>query len=165
MNMKRVNINELESHLNKEVKIQGWVSQSTKLSSSGLEGGAEIFEVNYFGEKIYLTQSPQFYKQMMVGVYERVFEVGKVYRAEGSRSNRHLSEFVGFELEMGFIESVEEIMQIEENIFNHIFSHLNSICRYELNFLNIGELKMNKIPRIEYKEVLNISYKRNLTFQ
>lgn len=130
--------------------------QSTKLSSSGLEGGAEIFEVNYFGEKIYLTQSPQFYKQMMVGVYERVFEVGKVYRAEGSKSNRHLSEFVGFELEMGFIESVEEIMQIEENIFNHIFLHLNSVCEYELNFLNIGKLKMNKIPRIEHREVLNI---------
>ena len=63
-----------------------------------------MFEVNYFGEKMYLTQSPQFYKQMMVGVYERVFEIGKVYRAEGSNTNKHLSEFIGFEFEMGFIE-------------------------------------------------------------
>jgi nondiscriminating aspartyl-tRNA synthetase len=139
------------------LRSQGFTEiQSTKLSSSGLEGGSEVFEVNYFEEKIYLTQSPQFYKQMMVGVYERVFEIGKVYRAEGSKSNRHLSEFIGLEVEMGFIESVEEIMQVEENILNYIFNHLNNICKTELEFLNIEKLKMNKIPRIKYNEALSI---------
>jgi nondiscriminating aspartyl-tRNA synthetase len=129
--------------------------QSTKMSKAGLESGAEMFEVEYFGEKMYLTQSPQFYKQMMVGVYERVYEIGKVYRAEGSNTNKHLTEFTGFEFEMGFIESVEEIMQMEENIFEHIFEHLNKFCINELQYLGV-ELKFNKIPRIEYSEAVNI---------
>ena len=77
---------------------------STKLSASGLEGGSEMFETDYFGERMCLTQSPQFYKQMMVGVYENVFEVGKVYRAEGSNTNKHLEEYVGLDFEMGFID-------------------------------------------------------------
>ncbi len=138
------------------LRSQGFTEiQSTKLSAAGLEGGSEMFEINYFGEKMYLTQSPQFYKQMMVGVYERVFEVGKVYRAEGSNTNKHLTEFVGFEFEMGFIESVEEVMQMEENVFEHIFNHLNTVCKSELSYLSI-ELKFNPIPRITYSEAIEI---------
>lgn len=138
------------------LRSQGFTEiQSTKLSAAGLEGGSEMFEINYFGEKMYLTQSPQFYKQMMVGVYERVFEVGKVYRAEGSNTNKHLAEFVGFELEMGFIESVEEVMQMEENVFEHIFKHLNIVCKSELSYLSI-ELKFSPIPRITYSEAIEI---------
>jgi len=138
------------------LRSQGFTEiQSTKLSSSGLEGGSEMFEVEYFGEKMYLTQSPQFYKQMMVGVYERVFEVGKVYRAEGSNTNKHLCEFVGFEFEMGFIESVEEVMQMEEKIFEYIFNHLNINCMSELQHLGIN-LKFNPIPRITYSEAISI---------
>lgn len=139
------------------LRSQGFTEiQSTKISASGLEGGSEMFEVGYFGEKMYLTQSPQFYKQMMVGVYERVFEVGKVYRAEGSNSNKHLTEFVGFEFEMGFIESVEEVMQMEENVFEYIFNHLNRVCMSELEYLGIGELNFIPIPRITYAESLEI---------
>ena len=138
------------------LRSQGFTEiQSTKMSAAGLEGGSEMFEIEYFGQKMYLTQSPQFYKQMMVGVYERVFEVGKVYRAEGSNSNKHLTEFVGFEFEMGFIESVEEVMQMEENVFEYIFNHLNKICKYELEYLEIV-LKFNPIPRITYKETIEI---------
>lgn len=140
----------------KYLRSQGFTEiQSTKLSSSGLEGGSEMFEVNYFEKKMYLTQSPQFYKQMMVGVYERVFEVGKVYRAEGSNTNKHLCEFVGFEFEMGFIESVEEVMQMEENVFEYIFNHLSNNCKSELQFLKI-ELKFNPIPRVTYAEAISI---------
>lgn len=130
--------------------------QSTKLSASGMEGGSEMFEVKFFERNMYLTQSPQFYKQMMVGVYERVFEVGKVYRAEGSSTNRHLAEFVGLDFEMGFIESVEEVMQMEENIFEYIFTHLNKTCKSELEYFNIPELKMVKIPRLTYEECVNL---------
>ncbi len=138
------------------LRNQGFTEiQSTKLSAAGLEGGSEMFEVNYFGEKMYLTQSPQFYKQMMVGVYERVFEIGKVYRAEGSNTNKHLSEFIGFEFEMGFIESVEEIMQMEENVFEYIFKHLNNKCGFELEQLNI-KLEFKSIPRITYLESIEI---------
>lgn len=139
------------------LRSQGFTEiQSTKMSAAGLEGGSEMFEVEYFGEKMYLTQSPQFYKQMMVGVYERVFEVGKVYRAEGSNSNKHLTEFVGFEFEMGFIESVEEVMQMEENTIGYIFNHLNKVCKYELEYLGVGELKFNLIPRLTYAESIEI---------
>jgi nondiscriminating aspartyl-tRNA synthetase len=139
------------------LRSQGFVEiQSTKISAAGLEGGSELFEVNYFGEKLFLTQSPQFYKQMMVGVYERVFEVGKVYRAEGSSTNKHLSEFIGFEFEMGFIESVEEIMKMEENVFQHIFTHLNLNCIEELQFLGITKLEFKPIPRLTYNECIEI---------
>ncbi len=138
------------------LRSQGFTEiQSTKLSAAGLEGGSEMFEIEYFGEKMYLTQSPQFYKQMMVGVYERVFEVGKVYRAEGSNTNKHLSEFVGFEFEMGFIESVEEVMQMEENVFGYIFEHLNKVCKSELEYLG-STLKFNPIPRLTYQETIEI---------
>lgn len=138
------------------LRSQGFTEiQSTKLSSAGLEGGSEMFEVGYFEEKMYLTQSPQFYKQMMVGVYERVFEVGKVYRAEGSNTNKHLSEFVGFEFEMGFIESVEEVMQMEENTLEYIFNHISKTCKSELEFMGV-ELKFNKIPRVTYQEAVEI---------
>jgi nondiscriminating aspartyl-tRNA synthetase len=146
------------------LRSQGFTEiQSTKLSAAGLEGGSEMFEIEYFGEKMYLTQSPQFYKQMMVGVYERVFEVGKVYRAEGSNSNRHLTEFVGFEVEMGFIESVEEVMQIEENVFEYIFKQLSTICKNELEYLGI-ELNFKPIPRITYEESLEIIKKSGLEY-
>lgn len=138
------------------LRSQGFTEiQSTKISAAGLEGGSEMFEVNYFEEKMFLTQSPQFYKQMMVGVYERVFEVGKVYRAEGSNTNKHLSEFVGFEFEMGFIESVEEIMQMEESVFEYIFNHLKSVCKSELEYLEIS-LNFNPIPRVTYTESIEI---------
>ena len=148
------------------LRSQGFTEiQSTKLSAAGLEGGSEMFEIEYFGEKMYLTQSPQFYKQMMVGVYERVFEVGKVYRAEGSNSNRHLTEFVGFEFEMGFIESVEEIMQMEENVFEYIFNHLNKVCKSELEYLGVSELKFNPIPRITYERSLEILKESGMVYE
>lgn len=148
------------------LRSQGFTEiQSTKISSAGLEGGAEMLELNYFGEKMYLTQSPQFYKQMMVGVYERVFEVGKVYRAEGSNSNRHLTEFVGFEFEMGFIESVEEIMQMEENAFEYIFRHLNGVCVNELEYLGVGKLKFSPIPRITHKRSLEILKEMGVNYE
>lgn len=122
---------------------------STKLVNEGLEGGGNMFEVNYFGNPIYLSQSPQFFKQMMVGVYERVFEVGKVYRAENSNSNRHLSEYVGLDFEMGFISSYEEIMKVEEEMLKYAFSHIEESC-------NIEVPKIESIPRITYSEAIEI---------
>lgn len=143
------------------MRNQGFTEiQSTKLSAAGLEGGSEMFPVEYFGEKMYLTQSPQFYKQMMVGVYERVFEVGKVYRAEGSSTSKHLTEFVGFEFEMGFIESVEEVMTMEQNTIQYIFEHINKVCYRELKTLQVEPLKLQTIPILTYQESIElIGYK------
>ena len=87
---------------------------SPKIVEAGAEGGANIFSLDYFGRQAYLAQSPQFYKQMMVGVFERVYEVGPVFRAEKHDTSRHLNEYTGVDFEMGYIESFEEIMEMEE---------------------------------------------------
>ena len=129
---------------------------STKLTSGGLEGGSEMFEVEYFGQKAYLAQSPQFYKQMMVGVFERVFEIGKVYRAEPSATTRHLAEYVGLDVEMGFIESMEEIMAMEERMLRHVFEHIGRTCHKELALHGASVPQISAIPRIPLAEALRM---------
>ncbi len=132
---------------------------STKLSKSGIEGGSELFNVDFFDEKLFLTQSPQFYKQMMVGSLERVFEIGKVYRAEGANSNRHLAEYIGLDLEMGFIPNAKSVMDVETAVLNHMFREVFLKNSHELEILNV---KLNDfhypgiIPTLHYKEVVEI---------
>ena len=97
-----------------------------KLVSEGAEGGTEVFKVKYFEREAYLAQSPQFYKQMMVGAgFERVFEVAHVYRAEEHNTNRHLNEYISMDLEMGFIEDETEVMEMEERLLKFILSKVN----------------------------------------
>lgn len=86
--------------------------QTPKLVASATEGGANVFSVDYFGRKAYLAQSPQFYKQMMVGIFERVFEVGPVFRAEPHDTPRHLNEYVSLDVEMGFITDHTTVMAV-----------------------------------------------------
>lgn len=127
---------------------------STKLSGSGMEGGSEMFNVEYFDKSLCLTQSPQFYKQMMVGSYERVFEVGKVYRAEGSDSNRHMTEYIGLDVEMGFINSAHDVMDIEEEFIQYLMLYLTLEYKEELDYLNVDlDNKINNIPRINYSDI------------
>ncbi|WP_346937159.1 amino acid--tRNA ligase-related protein, partial [Clostridium sp.] len=94
-----------------------------KLVSEGAEGGTEVFKVKYFEREAYLAQSPQFYKQMMVGAgFERVFEVAHVYRAEQHNTNRHLNEYISMDFEIGFIEDETEIMAMEERLLKFILN-------------------------------------------
>jgi nondiscriminating aspartyl-tRNA synthetase len=86
--------------------------QTPKLVSTATESGANVFEVDYFGRPAYLAQSPQFYKQIMVGVFERVYEVGPVFRAEPHDTVRHLAEFVSLDLELGFIRDHREVIEV-----------------------------------------------------
>lgn len=86
--------------------------QTPKLVGSATEGGASVFRVDYFGRPAYLAQSPQLYKQVMVGVFERVFEVGPVFRAEPSDTPRHLAEYVSLDAELGFIEDHTTVMAV-----------------------------------------------------
>jgi len=86
---------------------------SPKIVFSGAEGGANVFTLPYFGKEAYLAQSPQFYKQTMVGVYERVFEIAPVFRAEKHHTSRHINEYTSVDLEMGFIEGFADIMALE----------------------------------------------------
>ncbi len=146
---------------------------SPKLVEAGAEGGANIFSLDYFGRQAYLAQSPQFYKQMMVGVYERVYEVGPVFRAEKHDTSRHLNEYTGVDLEMGYIESFEEIMEMEEEMLQAALTDLQAACARELELLKVvmpqfatqsretwpvevppqqSHLPMGRIPRIRFAD-------------
>ena len=95
------------------LRRRGFVEiQTPKIVASSTESGANVFPVDYFGERAYLAQSPQFYKQAMVGVFERVFEVGPVFRAEPHDTPRHLNEYVSLDAEMGFIEDHTTVMEV-----------------------------------------------------
>ena len=90
---------------------------SPKLIGTASESGSDVFEVKYFDRLAYLAQSPQFYKQMaLAGGLDRVFEVGPVFRAENSNTNRHATEFTGFDLEFAYIDSYEDVMGLEEDL-------------------------------------------------
>ena len=94
-----------------------------KLISAASESGADVFELKYFDTKAYLAQSPQFYKQMaMASGFERIFEVGPVFRAEKSNTNKHATEFTGFDLEMSYIESFADLMKIEEEMLTKMLA-------------------------------------------
>ena len=101
---------------------------SPKLISTASEGGANVFEVKYFDKPAYLAQSPQFYKQMAICAdFKRVYEVGPVFRAENSFTHRHLTEFTGVDLEMEIKENYEEVLDMFDGLFTHLFSSLQSI--------------------------------------
>lgn len=120
-----------------------------KIIAAGTEGGSELFTVNYFDHRAFLAQSPQFYKQMMVGSgFERIFEVGHAYRAELHNTYRHLNEYVSLDLEMGFIEDEFEIMDMEEGFINYLFKYLKKECAAELKLYNIELPEEVQIPRI-----------------
>ena len=91
----------------------GFVEVHTpKLVASATESGATVFELDYFGRPAFLAQAPQFYKQMLVGVFERVFEVGPVFRAEPHDTVRHLAQYTSLDVELGFIESHRDVMAV-----------------------------------------------------
>src|ERR1700704_5086533 len=95
-----------------------------KLVATATEGGANVFAVDYFGRPAYLAQSPQFYKQTMVGVFERVFEVGPVFRAEPHDTPRHLNQYASLDLELGFVEDHTTVMALLERTIAGMLSHL-----------------------------------------
>lgn len=129
-----------------------------KIVKEGAEGGTEVFEVKYFENKAYLAQSPQFYKQMMVGAgFERVFEIGHTYRAEEHDTNRHLNEYISMDLEMGFIEDEKDIMEMEERLLTFILETLNSKGREYLDLLQVQlPVIKDEIPKIPFKQALEI---------
>ena len=91
----------------------GFTEISTpKIVEAGAEGGANLFALDYFGERAYLAQSPQLYKQMMVGAFERVYEVAPVFRGEQHNTSRHLTEYLSLDVELGFIDSEEDVMDL-----------------------------------------------------
>lgn len=123
-----------------------------KIVQAGAEGGADIFTLEYFGKKAYLAQSPQFYKQMMVGVFERVFEIAPVFRAEKHDTSRHLNEYTSVDLEMGYIESFTDIMQMEVRLLRETFAYLQEDYGKELELLRVKLPEIEGIPAIRFRE-------------
>lgn len=127
------------------------------------EGGAEFFNVDYFGYTATLAQSSQLYKQIMVGVNERVFALMPFFRAEPSQTSRHLSEGKQFEFEMGFFTKWEEIMDVQEGCVKFILSYVHKHCKSELEVLNHQIIKAPEnvpIPRLTFAEAQEIYFQR-----
>lgn len=138
---------------------------SPKIVYAGAEGGANVFKLDYFGKEAYLAQSPQFYKQMMVGVYDRVYEIGAVYRAEKHDTSRHLNEYIGLDLEMGYIESFTEIMEMETRMLQAVMDYLNANYAAELTLLQVKIPVIKEIPAIRFadaKELVSKTYQREI---
>lgn len=139
--------------------------RTPKIVYAGAEGGANIFHLDYFGKDAYLAQSPQFYKQMMVGVYERVFEIGPVFRAEKHDTSRHLNEYTSVDFEMGYIESFEEIMQMETKMLQYVFQYLEENYEPELQLLKVKIPEVIQIPTLKFveaKELIAKEYNREI---
>lgn len=129
-----------------------------KIVAEGAEGGTEVFKVEYFEKTAYLAQSPQFYKQMMVGAgFERVFEVAHVYRAEQHNTSRHLNEYISMDLEIGFINDEFDIMNLEEDLIKFILKAIEVKGKEYLKILNVNIPKIDvSIPKIELNEAIEI---------
>lgn len=123
-----------------------------KLVAAGAEGGANIFSLSYFGEQAYLAQSPQFYKQAMVPVYERVFEIGPVFRAEKHNTQRHLNEYTSMDFEMGFIDGFEDVMQMETKVLQNIMAVLKADYAPQLAALHVALPDVTRIPAVRFDE-------------
>ncbi len=135
--------------------------QSPVIIPQAAEGGAEVFEVKYFDYKAYLAQSPQFYKQIMVGVFERVFTVNKTLRAEPSMTTRHLTEVTTLDAEFGFIESWEEVMDMAEYVIKFVLDRVSKECEKELVMFGATVPKVtDKIPRLKMREAQEIIFQR-----
>ena len=130
------------------------VINTPKITTIGLESGAESFVVNYFDKKAVLAQSPQFYKQMFVmGGFERVFEIGQVYRAEKSHTTRHLTEFTGVDFEMGFIKDENDVMDTIENMLKYALKEVKESNKIDFEILGVDVKVPSKIPRIQMSEL------------
>ncbi len=135
--------------------------QSPVIIPQTAEGGSEVFEVKYFEYKAFLAQSPQFYKQIMVGVFERVFTVNKTLRAEPSVTTRHLTEVTTLDAEMGFIDSWEDVMDMVEYTIKYIFDRVGKECSDTLKLYGATIPKISSdIPRIKLRKALEIVYER-----
>lgn len=137
-----------------------------KIVSGSAEGGANVFKFDYFGREAFLAQSPQFYKQILVGVFERVYEIAPVFRAEKHDTSRHINEYTSIDIEVGFIESFEELMHIETDILKFVFAHLKENCMEELSLLKVDIPEFTEIPAIpflEAKKLVSETYNRPIT--
>lgn len=132
---------------------QGFTEIHTpKIGAKSAEGGANMFRLSYFHRPAVLQQSPQLYKQMMVGVFDRVFETGPVFRAEKHNTRRHLNEYTSLDFEMGYIHSFLDICAMETGFLQYTMNRLEKEYSKELKLLNITLPDVEKIPYVRFDE-------------
>ncbi|AWR86025.1 aspartate--tRNA(Asn) ligase [Meiothermus taiwanensis] len=127
-----------------------------KIVSAGAEGGSNLFGIDYFEHRAYLAQSPQLYKQIMVGVFERVYEVAPVFRAEQHATSRHLNEYLSLDVEMGFIESEQDVMNLEEDLIRAMLDEARHTAAPECELLGVEWPNLAEMPRLEHPEARRI---------
>ncbi|MEG1804872.1 MAG: aspartate--tRNA(Asn) ligase [Clostridia bacterium] len=140
--------------------------RTPKIVFAGAEGGSNVFKLEYFGKQVFLAQSPQFYKQTMVGVFERVFEIAPVFRAEHHDTSRHLNEYISMDFEMGFINSFYDIMNTEVNALKYIMNLLQTEYANEIEILKAKLPTIDNIPVIKFmdaKEIITKKFKKVIT--
>lgn len=128
-----------------------------KLGRAGAEGGSSQFRVDYFGRKAVLAQSPQLYKQVMVGVFERVYEIGPVFRAEKHATQRHLNEYTSLDLEMGFLHSFTDLMALEQGFLRRLVALLRQEYAGELALLGAELPDAQHIPAVRFDEAKRLA--------
>jgi nondiscriminating aspartyl-tRNA synthetase len=139
--------------------------QTPKIVASATESGANVFTIDYFGTPAYLAQSPQFYKQMMVGVFERVFEVGPVFRAEPHSTPRHLNEYVSMDAEFGFIENHHTVMQMLTAVLHGMLETIQTQAGDALALIQAAQPELSlpllptSIPVIHFAEAMELIYR------
>lgn len=123
--------------------------QTPKIVATGTEGGAELFPLQYFEQPAFLAQSPQFYKQMLVAAgLERVFEVAPAFRAEQHNTSRHINEFISLDLEMGFVDDLNTLLELENELLTEVVAQLRVRCAEELELLQVQLPDLTGIPRL-----------------
>ncbi len=128
--------------------------QAPKIVGGDAEGGGEVYEVEYFGHKAGLATSPQLYKQIMVGVFEKVFTTGPAFRAEKHNTSRHLNEYVSLDYEFGFIHDHHDVMDFHEEVLRHITESVKKNCSQELDLFGVDLplLPEGKFPTLKLSE-------------
>lgn len=135
--------------------------QAPAIISAIPEGGTEVFPVEYFDHRAYLSQSPQLYKSLLVGAFERVFSVNKVFRAEPSVTTRHIAEVVSLDAEFGFLDSWEDVLEMQEYAVRFIFSQVNKLCARELELFKATTPALSdKIPLIKLRDAQQVIFQR-----
>ena len=146
-------------HTNEFVEID-----TPKLLAEATEGGSEVFKLDYFGKTATLAQSPQFYKQIMVGAFERVFEINHSYRAEPSATTRHLTELTMLDIEMGFVKNHDEVLDMVGDMTQSVLRRIYEEHADDLKSLNAPQLYLpedGKVPRFTIAEIHELYGKAN----
>lgn len=145
---------------------QGFTEIHTpKIGAKSAEGGANMFKLSYFHHPAVLQQSPQLYKQMMVGVFDRVFETGPVFRAEKHNTRRHLNEYTSLDFEMGYIRSFMDICEMETGYLRYVMKFLEKEYAKELQLLHITLPDVSRIPYVRFdeaKQLVSEKYNRKI---